>query len=165
MPKVLKPDAELTYTPSDIVADQMNLGILTELQNNPRLSMMELGRRVGLSSPAVTERVRRLEDAGVIRGYRMDVDPTALGLPLAAFIRVRPNAGQLPRVIDVATGIPEVVECHRVTGEDCLIIKVHLPNLEQLDRVLDAFLAYGNTTTSIVQSSPVPLRSLPLPGV
>lgn len=163
IPKLLKLNAHLTYTPSDTVADEMNLRILVELQDNPRLSMTELGRRVGLSSPAVTERVRRLEEGGVIRGYRMDVDPAALGLPLAAFIRVKPNAGQLPRVIEVATGIPEVVECHRVTGEDCLIIKVYLPNIEQLDRVLDAFLVYGNTTTSLVQSSPVPRRPLPLP--
>jgi Lrp/AsnC family leucine-responsive transcriptional regulator len=163
MPKVLKSLAVLTYTPSEAVADAINLRILTELRDDPRLSMTELGRRVGLSSPAVTERVRRLEESGVIRGYRMDIHPAALGLPLAAYVRVKPNAGQLPRVIDVAREIPEVVECHRVTGEDCLIVKVHLPDIEQLDRVLDAFLAYGNTTTSLVQSSPVPRRSLPLP--
>ena len=163
MPKQLKRYALLTYTPSATVADSLNRRILGELQLNPRLTMTELGRRVGLSSPAVTERVRRLEESGVIRGYRLDVDPAALGLPMSAFIRVKPNAGQLPRVIDVATEIPEVVECHRVTGEDCLIIRVHLPNIEQLDRVLDAFLEFGNTTTSIVQSSPVPRRSLPLP--
>lgn len=163
MPKDLKRTPALTYAPSSAVADAMNLRILTELLESPRLSMTELGRRVGLSSPAVTERVRRLEESGVIRGYRMDVDPAALGLPMAVYIRVKPNAGQLPRVIDVATQFPEVVECHRVTGEDCLIIKAHLPSIEQLDRVLDAFLAFGNTTTSIVQSSPVPRRVLPLP--
>lgn len=163
MPKNTKQAAELTYEPSAAVADPVNLRILTELVDDPRLSMTELGRRVGLSSPATTERVRRLEENGVIRGYRLDVDPAALGLPMAAFIRVKPNAGQLPRIIDVAAGIPEVVECHRVTGEDCLIVKVHLPNIEQLDRVLDAFLVFGNTTTSIVQSSPVPRRPLPLP--
>ena len=163
MPKNTKQSVELTYEPSAAVADPVNLRILTELVDNPRLSMTELGRRVGLSSPAATERVRRLEENGVIRGYRLDVDPAALGLPMAAFIRVKPNAGQLPRIIDVAAGIPEVVECHRVTGEDCLIVKVHLPNIEQLDRVLDAFLVFGNTTTSIVQSSPVPRRPLPLP--
>ena len=109
--------------------------------------------------PSLSIHVR---ESGVIRGYRLD--PAALGLPMAAFIRVKPNAGQLPRIIDVAAGIPEVVECHRVTGEDCLIVKVHLPNIEQLDRVLDAFLVFGNTTTSIVQSSPVPRRALPLPA-
>ena len=163
MARQLKRFTLLTYTPSAAVADALNRRILGELQQNPRLTMTELGRRVGLSSPAVTERVRRLEESGVIRGYRLDVDPTALGLPMAAFIRVKPNAGQLPRVIEVAAEIPEVVECHRVTGEDCLIVKVHLPNIDQLDRVLDAFLEFGNTTTSIVQSSPVPRRSLPLP--
>ena len=164
MPKDLKSSASLTYTPSDMVGDAMNLRILTELQQNPRLAMTELGRRVGLSSPAVAERVRRLEESGVIRGYRLEIDPAALGLPLSAYVRVRPNPGQLPRVSELAREIPEVVECHRVTGEDCLIVKVHLPNIEQLDRVLDAFLQYGTTTTSLVQSSPVNRRALPLPA-
>ncbi|HEY8182085.1 MAG TPA: Lrp/AsnC family transcriptional regulator [Thermoanaerobaculia bacterium] len=163
MPKNLKSSASLTYTPSDIVGDAMNLRILTELQQNPRLAMTELGRRVGLSSPAVAERVRRLEESGVIRGYRLEIDPAALGLPLSAYVRVRPNPGQLSRVSELAREIPEVVECHRVTGEDCLIVKVHLPNIEQLDRILDAFLQYGTTTTSLVQSSPVNRRALPLP--
>ncbi len=153
----------LTYTPAETVADDMNLRLLTELQRNPRLSMMELGRRVGMSSPAVTERVRRLEENSVIRGYRLDLDPAALGLPIAAYIRIRPNPGQLPRIAELAREIPEVVECDRVTGEDCFIIKIHLPNLDQLDRVLDAFLVYGTTTTSLIQSSPVPRRGLPLP--
>ncbi len=127
--------------------------------------MSELGRRIGMSSPAVTERVRRLEEAGVIRGYRLDVDPAALGLPIAAYIRIRPNPGQLPRVAELARQIPEVVECHRVTGEDCFILKVHIPAIDQLDRLLDCFLMYGSTTTSIIQSSPVPLRPPPLPGL
>jgi len=164
MPKYLKSTVALTYTPSEAVADSMNLRILTELLQNPRLAMTELGRRVGLSSPAVTERVRRLEESGVIRGYRLEIDPAALGLPLAAFIRVKPDPGQLPRVSELAREIPEVVECHRVTGEDCLIVKVHLPGIDQLDRVLDAFLQYGTTTTSLVQSSPVNRRALPLPA-
>ena len=126
--------------------------------------MTELGRRVGMSSPAVTERVRRLEESGVIRGYCLDIDPAALGLPLTAFIRVRPNAGYLPRVAELAQAIPEVVECHRITGEDCFIVKVYLPAMDQLDRILDRFLLLGTTTTSIVQSTPVPMRPPPLPG-
>lgn len=113
--------------------------------------------------PAVTERVRRLEEAGVIRGYRLELDPAALGLPIAAYVRIRPNPGQLPRIAELAQQIPEVVECHRVTGEDCFILKVYLPAIEQLDRLLDSFLLYGSTTTSIIQSSPVPPRTLPLP--
>jgi len=111
----------------------------------------------------VTERVRRLEEIGVIAGYRLEISPAALGLPIAAYVRVRPNAGQVQRVADLAAQIDEVVECYRVTGEDCFIMKVHIPAMEQLDRLLDRFLAYGTTTTSIIQSSPVPLRSLPIP--
>lgn len=102
--------------------------------------------------------------AGVIAGYRLDLDRSALGLPLAAYIRVRPNPGQLPRIAALARDIPEVAECHRITGEDCFILKVHLPALDQLDRVLDRFLLYDATTTSIIQSSPVPLRPPPLPA-
>ncbi len=154
-----------TYTPSDSVADAVNIRILMELQRNPRLTMSELGRRVGLSSPAVTERVRRLEELGVIQGYRLDLNPTALGLPIAAYVRIRPNPGQLPKIAELAQHIREVVECHRVTGEDCFILKVYLPSLDQLDRILDAFLLYGTTTTSLIQSSPVPLRPPPLPEV
>jgi Lrp/AsnC family leucine-responsive transcriptional regulator len=125
--------------------------------------MTELGRRVGLSSPAVTERVRRLEEIGVIQGYSLEINPTALGLPMAAYVRIRPNPGQLPKIAELAQHIPEVVECHRVTGEDCFVLKVYLPSLDQLDRILDSFLVYGTTTTSLIQSSPVRLRPLPLP--
>ena len=146
----------------DGVLDDVNRRILAELQAEPRLPMTELGRRVGMSSPAVTERVRRLEESGVIRGYRLDIDAAALGLPLTAYVRVRPNAGQLPRVADLARAIPEVVECHRITGEDCFIMKIHLPAMGHLDQILDRFLLLGATTTSIVQSTPVPLRSLPI---
>jgi len=165
MPQSLNQDPVLTYTPSESVADAVNLRILTELQRNPRLTMTELGRRVGLSSPAVTERVRRLEEAGIIRGYRLDLGPAALGLPIAAYVRVRPNPGQLPNIANLAQQIPEVVECHRVTGEDCFILKVYLPSIDQLDRILDRFLMYGTTTTSLIQSSPVLLRPPPLPAI
>ena len=165
MPKNSNKTRVLTYTPSDSLTDAVNLRILTELQNNPRLTMTELGRRVGFSSPAVTERVRRLEELDVIRGYRLEINPSALGLPVAAYIRIRPNPGQLPRIAEMAKEIPEVVECHRVTGEDCFILKVYLPSLDQLDRILDIFLLHGSTTTSLIQSSPVPLRPPPLPEI
>ena len=163
MPKNEKQKPLLTYTPSEQVADAVNLRILIELQQEPRLTMTELGRRVGLSSPAVTERVRRLEEAGVIEGYRLEINPASLGLPIAAYVRIRPNPGQLPKIAELAESIPEVVECHRVTGEDCFVLKVYLPGLDQLDRILDRFLMFGTTTTSLIQSSPVPLRTPPLP--
>lgn len=163
MAKELRETRVFTYAPTHGLLDPINLRLLVELRRDPRLTMTELGRRIGMSSPAVTERVRRLEDAGVIAGYRLDLEPAALGLPLAAYVRIRPDPGQLPRVAELAQQIPEVVECHRITGEDCFILKVHFPAMDQLDRILDRFLAYGTTTTSIIQSSPVPLRSLPLP--
>ncbi|HKX26724.1 MAG TPA: Lrp/AsnC family transcriptional regulator [Blastocatellia bacterium] len=163
MPQTPKRNQIFTYNPTESVLDPINLRILTELQKEPRLTMTELGRRVGLSSPAVTERVRRLEETGVIQGYRLELNPAALGLPLAAYVRIRPNPGQLPKIAELAQRIPEIAECHRITGEDCFIVKIYLPSIDQLDRILDTFMRYGTTTTSIIQSSPVPLRPPPLP--
>jgi Lrp/AsnC family leucine-responsive transcriptional regulator len=163
MSQDIKEKRMFTYKLAYEEIDTVNRRVLEELLHDPRLTMSELGRRVGMSSPAVTERVRRLEETGVIRGYRLELDPVALGLPIAAYVRIRPNPGQLPRVAELAQQIPEVVECHRVTGEDCFILKVYIPAIDQLDRLLGSFLLYGSTTTSIIQSSPVPLRSPPLP--
>lgn len=163
MPNELREIRIFAYAPASGALDATNLCLLNELRCDPRLTLAELGRRIGMSSPAVAERVRRLEESGVIAGYRLDLDPAALGLPLAAYIRMRPDPGQLPKVAELARQIPEVVECHRVTGEDCFILKIHFPAMDQLDRILDRLLAYGTTTTSIIQSSPVPPRSLPLP--
>jgi Lrp/AsnC family leucine-responsive transcriptional regulator len=117
-----------------------------------------------MSAPAVRERILRMEEAGVIRGYRLELDPAALGHPVSAYVRVRPTPGQLPKIAELARSLPQVVECHRVTGEDCFVLKVYLPSINELDQVLDQFLAYGQTTTSIIQSTPVPPRSLPLSG-
>jgi Lrp/AsnC family leucine-responsive transcriptional regulator len=142
--------------------DDVNRRLLAELQQDARLSLAELGRRVGLSAPAVGERLQRLEDDGVVRGYRAELDPQALGYPLAVIIRVRPVAGQLPKVAELARQTPEVVECLRVTGEDCFVMKLHLRDVGHLEEVVDRFLLFGQTTTSVVQSSPVPARGLPL---
>jgi Lrp/AsnC family transcriptional regulator, leucine-responsive regulatory protein len=128
------------------------------------MSMSALARRVGMSGPAVTERVLRLEESGVIRGYRLDIDPAALGLPVAAWVRVRPGPGQLMKIAELAAALPEVVECYRITGEDCFLLKVYVEAVDRLETVLDRFLLYGQTTSSIVQSSPVPPRMVGLPG-
>jgi Lrp/AsnC family transcriptional regulator, leucine-responsive regulatory protein len=143
--------------------DSINVRILRALADDPRLSMSALARRIGMSAPAVTERVQRLEQAGVIRGYRLDVDPAAVGLPIAAWVRVRPGPSQLTKIAELAAALPEVVECHRITGEDCFLLKVHVAAVDRLETVLDRFLLYGQTTSSIVQSSPVPPRMVPLP--
>jgi Lrp/AsnC family leucine-responsive transcriptional regulator len=147
---------------SKLLADPVNLALLKELSADPRVTTSELARRVGMSAPAVRERVQRLEESGVITGYRTDLSPKALGYPITVIVRVRPMPGQLPKIVELARETPNVVECHRITGEDCFLMKVHLESLDALDSVLDRFLAYGQTTTSIVQSSPVPPRALPL---
>src|SRR5260370_13348882 len=113
-----------SYTSFHEKIDRVNLGVLEELQGDARLTMSELGRGVGMSSPAVTERVRRLEEAGVIQGYRVELNPTALGLPITAYIRIRPSPGQLSKIAELAQQIPEGLECHRVTAGDCFILKV-----------------------------------------
>jgi len=149
---------------SELLSDPRNLELLRLLGSDPRMSVSELARRVGMSAPAIRERMTRLEEAGVILGYRLELAPNALGYPIALFVRVRPTPGKLAKVAELAQAMPQVVECHRITGEDCFILKLHIRALDELDRVLDRFLAYGQTTTSLVQSSPVPPRNLPLPG-
>jgi Lrp/AsnC family transcriptional regulator, leucine-responsive regulatory protein len=144
--------------------DPTNVRLLRVLHADPRTSMSALGRAVGLSAPAVTERVQRLIRAGVITGFRMDLDPAAVGLPVAAFVRVRPGPGQLRKIAELADSIEQVVECYRITGEDCFLMKIHVAAVDQLEDVLDRFLLYGQTTSSIVQSVPVPPRALPLPA-
>jgi Lrp/AsnC family leucine-responsive transcriptional regulator len=142
--------------------DATNRRLLAELQRDARLSLAELGRRVGLSSPAVAERLQRLEQLGVIRGYHADVDPRAIGYSLGAIIRIRPAPGQLRNVAELAERTPEVVECHRITGDDCFFMEAHLRDVEHLEEVIDHFVVLGQTTTSIMQSSPVPRRGLEL---
>jgi Lrp/AsnC family leucine-responsive transcriptional regulator len=142
--------------------DEVNLRVLRELQAEGRIGMAELGRRIGMSAPAVAERVQRLERAGVIAGYHAEIDPAKLGFPVAAIVRIRPAPGQLSRIPDVARETPEVVECYRITGEDCFLIKLFLRAIDELEEVLDRFTPYGLTTTSIIHSAPVPRREPPL---
>ena len=147
------------------ILDDVNVRLLAELQADPRIAMSALARQVGMSAPAVTERVQRLEQSGVISGYALRVDPVALGYPVTVFVRLKITTGRLDRFITYVATVPEVVECYRVTGEDCFLIKVHIPSLDQLADLLDRFMVHGNTTSSVVVGTPVPTRSLPLPGV
>src|SRR3954452_13825148 len=140
--------------------DPTNLRLLEELQADARTSVAELGRRVGLSSPAVSERLRRLEQEGVITGYRAEVDPRALGYRLGVVIRIRPAPRQRTHAAEPARRTEETVECHRVTGDDCYVMVSHVRDVTHLEEVIDQFAAYGQTTTSIMQSSPVPRRPL-----
>ncbi len=152
----------MAYSNDRVQLDDVNRRLLAELQAEPRLTMSALARRVGMSAPAVTERVQRLESGGVIRGYLLDVDPGALGLPVTAWVRIRPVAGQLPKIAQLAAELPTITECHRISGEDCFLIKVHAAVIEDLEATLDKFLVYGQTTTSIVVATPIQPRPLPL---
>jgi Lrp/AsnC family leucine-responsive transcriptional regulator len=142
--------------------DQVNRDILRELHADARLPMAELGRRVGLSPPAVAERVQRLEAAGVIAGYRAEIDPKAIGYPVSAVVRIRPIAAQLRTIADLARKSPEVVECYRITGEDCFLMRLELRSLDDLEEILDRFVPLGQTTTSLIHSAPVEPRLPPI---
>lgn len=140
--------------------DELGWRILQELQENARLSFAELGRRVGLSIPAVTERVRRMEDAGIITGYHASIDPEKVGLPITAFIRMNIVGDMTPRLTALLKELPEISECHRGTGGDSFIMKVNVASVHHLERLIDRLLPFGTTTTSIVLSSPVGKRLL-----
>ena len=145
---------------SESFLDKISWNILRELQQDARLSFAELGRRVGLTTPAVIERVRRLEESGIIMGYRAEVNPAKIGLPITAFIRMSITGVDYSQIIKVAEKAVEVQECHRGTGGDSFILKVAVSNVEHLQQIIDLFTPYGITTTSIVLSSPVQRRIL-----
>lgn len=150
---------------SEKLLDEVGWQILGELQENARLSFSELGRRVGLTAPAVGERVRRMEEAGIIAGYRLELDAEKIGLPVTAFIRLASSDVKLAQFAAQATVIPEVLECHRVTGADSYIIKVGTTSVQHLETVINRLILYGQPTTSLVLSSPVKHRVIraPLP--
>lgn len=132
--------------------DSVGWCILEELQADARINFVELGRRVGLSSPAVAERVRRMEEAGIITGYRAMVDPTKVGLPIEAIIRLRTNECRLTmdRITMQVDMFPEILSCYRITGEDSLVIRVAASSMPHLESLVDRLHVYGDTITSIV---------------
>lgn len=148
----------------DIMLDDVDWRILLALQDDGRTPYAELGRRVGLSSPAMIERVRKLEDAGVIKGYHAEVDAARAGAPVMAFIRVKATPSGYPRVVALAAELPEVLECHRATGIDCFVLKVVAASIAHLEAVLDRLLPHGEPVTSIVLSSPVTRKGIAPPN-
>ena len=166
----------LVYLSSDCVAKRQNylryentnldatdIRILEALVQDARISIADLARSVGLSAPSISERIKRLEDAGVIQGYTLTIDPKALGLPIAAWLRIRPMPGQLQKVADILRAMPEIVECDRITGEDCFIARAHIQSVDDLEKLIDQVIPYAMTNTSIIQSSPVKRRLPPIP--
>jgi len=138
--------------------DAADRDILNALIANSRVSTAELARLVGLSAPSVAERIKRLEEAGVIEGYTVTVRPEALGYPISAWLRVRPIPGKLQKVVEILQGLPEIVACDRVTGEDCFVARAHVRSVGDLEKLIDAIIPYAMTNTSIIQSSPVEWR-------
>lgn len=139
--------------------DQIDKQILNLLTTNGRTPNAELARKTGLSAPSITERIRRLEDIGVLTGFSVKTDPKALGYPLAAYIRIRPMPGKHQKIATLVATLDPVVECHRVTGEDCFVATAHLRSIEELESVIDEIIPYATTNTSILQSTPVARRS------
>ena len=156
MPKRRRRD-QPTFEP----LDDLDRRIIREMLADPRLRVAELARRVRLSSPAATERLRRLEETGALT-FRAEVNPRALGYTISVIVRVSPHSNQMHVIPKLAEQTPEVTECHRITGEDCYIMRLYLRSFDDLEAILDEFTPYGRTTTAIVHSSPVTPRPLPL---
>ncbi len=143
--------------------DLIDVTILKALARDARISMADLAREVGLSPPSVAERVKRLEESGVIRGYAVEVDPAALGHALSAHIRIRPMPGQLTKLAALLDRLDAIVECDRVTGDDCFIARAHVKSVTELEKLIDQIIPLGATNTAIIQSSPVARRLPALP--
>jgi len=142
--------------------DEIDRRILAIVSEDARISLKDLAGRVNLSSPSTSERLRRLEDKGVIRGFTVDIDPEALGYSLQAIVRIRPLPGKLHIVQALIAEIPEVVDCDKVTGDDCFVARLYLRSIAQLDGILDRVAEKAETSTAIVKSQPVRRRLPPL---
>lgn len=144
----------------DKLFDDTGWRILHELQEDARISYAELGRRVGLTAPAVMERVKRLEDAGIIKGYHADIDLKRVGAPVLAFVRLSDTGKHFEYVGEILKSIPGVLEAHHVLGEDCYVVKIAVPSVAALEGFFRQLKPYARTTTSIVVNSSVSRRTV-----
>jgi Lrp/AsnC family leucine-responsive transcriptional regulator len=149
-------------SPHVVELDTIAWKIVENLQLDARMSFAELGRKVGLSTPAVAERVRRLEEAGVITGYHATVDIAKLGVPIHVLMRLTIPGGdlQIGRTVTAIKELPEITRCHRITGDESFVIEAHLVSVRHLEALIDKLSAFGATATSTVLSSPVERRDL-----
>jgi len=145
---------------ADSTLDRTDWQLLAELQRDGRSTYAELARAVAMSPSAVAERVRRLEEAGVISGYRATVDPDRAGLTVMAFVRLRYPTGNYRPFHALLDSTPEIVEAHHVTGEDCFVLKVLARSMRHLEEVAGRISGLGSVTTSVVYSSPLNGRSI-----
>ena len=147
----------------DITLDRTDWQLLDELQRDGRASYAELARAVSMSASAVAERVRRLEEAGVVAGYRATVDPERVGLTVMAFVRLRYPTGNYRPFHALLDATPEIVEAHHLTGEDCFVLKVLARSMRHLEEVTGRIAGLGSVTTSVVYSSPLVGRAITSP--
>lgn len=142
--------------------DAVDAAILRELCADARTPRAELSRRVGLSAPSVADRVRRLEDAGIITGYGARIDPARLGYGLTILIRARPLPGEMGNMIEAIRATPQILACDRVSGEDCFVARAHVRDVAEMEAVIDRLVPFGATNSAIVQSSPIKERMVEL---
>lgn len=161
----LAPESHTSTNGASLVLDAIDRMLLEELQENARVSIAELARRVSLSKPSVMERVRKLEREGVILRYRAEIDPAKVGLTVRAFVKVTVAGDRLSNFARLVRGIPEVVECHRVTGNESFVVQVVVRDMNHLETVIDGMMPYVSTNTSMVLNSPVNGAPVPIPQV
>jgi Lrp/AsnC family leucine-responsive transcriptional regulator len=142
--------------------DELDRKLLDILVKDSRTSLKDLAQQVGLSSPSVSERLRRLEERGVIRAFTVEIDPEALGFPLQAIVRVRPLPGKLHIVQQLIEEIPEFGECDKVTGDDCFVARLYVRSMGELDKLLDRIADKAETSTAIIKAQPIRRRPPPL---
>jgi Lrp/AsnC family leucine-responsive transcriptional regulator len=146
--------------PNVIEIDSISWRLIESLQHNARLSFVELGRKVGLSTPAVAERIHRLEDAGIISGYHASLDMSKLGAPIRALVRLTIPGGdlQISRTVTAIKELLEISRCHRITGDESFVIEANVVSIRHLEALIDRLSGLGATSTSTILSSPVERR-------
>ncbi|PKA42342.1 Lrp/AsnC family transcriptional regulator [Rhizobium sullae] len=136
--------------------DPTDIAIIEALQENGRIAISELGRKIGLSQPATSERVKRLEERGIIVGYGARIDPASLGLGMMAVVRLRTTHEHIRACLKQFSEMPQVIEVLRLTGEDCFLLKVLVPSPGELETIVDSIARFGAVTTSLVLRSERP---------
>ncbi len=145
---------------NESLLDNLDWKIIVALQEDARLSMAALGRKIGLSPPATTERVRRLEERKIIRAYRAEIGLDRVGLEVEAIVRIKASGQGLDKATRTLCAFPEVLECHRATGGDCFVLRVAVSDIKELQRLLDRIAPFGDLTTSVILSTPLRQKTI-----
>lgn len=150
--------------PKPPALDRLDWRIIESLQHNARISNTELGRQIGLSQPAVTARIQRLEEQGVIEGYSARINPALIGRSISAMVRLRTTHAEIKRCLKAFERMPEILEAHRITGEDCFIVRIVVAEMAALEAAIDALARFGAVTTAVILASyPPKIMTSPAP--